>query len=370
MCRCEECYSKYSTQKKVHDTRVGIKITNIGRVSEHFMTLTWDDGHTGLVARTDRGAYGPAPIPSIMDKYYDLVMRRPHARELWRGDEKEEVGEYFNYADVIASDEKVREFLAHFMKYGIVLMNGIPDDKPTLDIINLEMEAGPMRSTIYDEPDIVSYRHDPNNIAYSEEALQAHTDLTYYMQNPPIFVFRCHGNTCQGGESFYADTMAAMAIVREERPDYFEILAKVPVFSRYGPPGTNRYMVSYGTVVEKCGEELVGVRDQMWSLDDYEMEKRLTVEERKAWWEAYSFYRTKIDPPSNRLVRKLVKGEMAIIDNKRVLHGRNSFTATPGDVRIFDTSYADWSHFGRRLLDPSVHSDPPAFLELEEHRGY
>jgi len=181
LCRCEDCFGKHSHQTGLPDAQAEVRVTGIGPVSEHYLSLSWDDGHEGIVARTTRGAHGPEPLPSLLEKYYDLTMRRSTALELWKGQEKES-GKMFPYHDVIASDQNTRDFLAHFMRYGIGSISHVPADVNTLDVVNRDMKAGPMRNTIYNAPDVVELKADAINAAYTTNALQGHTDLAYYDQ--------------------------------------------------------------------------------------------------------------------------------------------------------------------------------------------
>ena len=68
----------------------GVKVTDIGKVSEHchYVSLTWSDGHTGLVARTIRGEYGPEPVIAQTR----LVGRAPVGGRSAVGERRSEIG--------------------------------------------------------------------------------------------------------------------------------------------------------------------------------------------------------------------------------------------------------------------------------------
>ena len=185
MCRCETCFGKHSHQKTGQPFRTGnlhpgVKVTDIGKVSEHYVSLTWSDGHTGLVARTIRGEYGPEPVPTILDKYLDLSMRYNRCQEFWSA-KTDQNSKVFDYNTVISSVGNIRDFLAHYMIHGIGFLTGIPADKEMLDIIT-DLKCGPIRETIFGGVDVVRFKPNPANAGYGSGSLAGHTDLNYYYQ--------------------------------------------------------------------------------------------------------------------------------------------------------------------------------------------
>ena len=157
-----------------------MKVTDIGKVSEHYVSLTWSDGHTGLVARTIRGEYGPEPVPTILDKYLDLSMRYNRCQEFWSA-KTDQNSKVFDYNTVISSVGNTRDFLAHYMIHGIGFLTGIPADKEMLDIIT-DLKCGPIRETIFGGVDVVRFKPNPANAGYGSGSLAGHTDLNYYYQ--------------------------------------------------------------------------------------------------------------------------------------------------------------------------------------------
>ena len=94
-------------------------------------------------------------------------------------------------------------------------------------------------------------------------------------------------NTVEGGDSFWVDTFSAISEVREERPDYFDILCRVPIYHRFTPPGTDRYVRSHHTLVTMLGEDIYQISDNPWSTDTPLATYTLDLETRRQWWEAY-----------------------------------------------------------------------------------
>ena len=173
-------------------------------------------------------------------------------------------------------------------------------------------------------------------------------------------------NTVEGGDSFWVDTFSAISEVREERPDYFDILCRVPIYHRFTPPGTDRYVRSHHTLVTMLGEDIYQISDNPWSTDTPLATYTLDLETRRQWWEAYLYYRAKVEDQSRWIMRKLEGGQVVVLDNFRVYHGRKEFQRTEqGQERVVGTAYVNWNHLQRVLLSP-VEAEP-GFLETEKH---
>jgi gamma-butyrobetaine dioxygenase len=67
-----------------------------------------------------------------------------------------------------------------------------------------------------------------------------------------------------------------------------------------------------------------------------------------AFYRAYRGYMAKTRDPKYRLTLKLRAGEMVVFDNRRVLHGRESFDPSTG-ARHLHGCYVDRGEFSSRL---------------------
>ena len=183
MCRCEECFGKFAHQIKnlppIGNTLPGIKVQEIGKLSEHYLSLKWTDGHEGLISRTIRGDFGPGKIESRVRKWLDLTRRKNSEQEFWRAP-NEEVKKIWDYSWVVSSGDNTREFLVHYIKYGIALMNGVPAGLKMEDIIFEGLKMGPLWASCYDLVDYVRFKPDPTNLGYGSGQLPLHLDLPYY----------------------------------------------------------------------------------------------------------------------------------------------------------------------------------------------
>ena len=191
MCRCERCFGKFAHQIQnlppVGNAFPGIKVEEIGKLSEHYVSLRWSDGHEGLIARTIRGDFGPGKIESRVRDWLDLARRKNSEQEFWRTP-NEEVKKFWDYSWVVSSVDNTREFLVHYMKYGIALMNGVPAGLKMEDIIFEGLKMSPLWASCYDLVDYVRFKPDPKNLGYGSGQLPLHLDLPYYYAVTKLYV--------------------------------------------------------------------------------------------------------------------------------------------------------------------------------------
>jgi len=258
----------------------------------------------------------------------------------------------YDYNELIADDSKMRLFLGHFMKYGHGLIKNTPVDKGISTIID-EMKCGPIWETKFGKVDTVTYRADPTNQAYGKHYLAPHIDLPYYTQPPAAYFFYCQANEFDGGESIWVDSFPIIDKMRKEKPEHFEILTTVETSFRSFSPTPGWHMAGSYPTIEMNKNDIYRVRDLFFARDEYQMVKDLDSETREKWWDAYHWFRGEIDNPDRRFNLKLQAGDLVIIDNWRVFHGRYAIKVEDDDIgkrRIMNSVYVDWNHLQDRML--------------------
>ena len=102
-----------------------------------------------------------------------------------------------------------------------------------------------------------------------------------------------------------------------------------------------------------AGEEISGIRDYPFAFNFYSTTRHLDLEKRKKWWEAYAWYRRRVDDPERWFVRRLEAGQMAMLYGKRVMHARKEYRKTsPEQGRTIMTAYCSFSNIQNLLLLP------------------
>ena len=101
MCKCEACYGRFSHQRTGLPYRgitfSDVKISDVGKTSDNYVSLKWSDGHEGVIARNKRGNFGPDPINSRVEKWFDLTCRRNSAQKFWSSPD-EDVTKCWDYS--------------------------------------------------------------------------------------------------------------------------------------------------------------------------------------------------------------------------------------------------------------------------------
>ena len=173
-------------------------------------------------------------------------------------------------------------------------------------------------------------------------------------------------NTVEGGESFWADSFAAIKTMSEQRPDLLEVLKSVPVTYRYSPPGSGVLQLTHHPIVRMSGKDIWQTVDHLWSLDTAQFTQDEDLETRRRWWEAFLYYRELVENQDSWFMKRLNGGEFVITDNWRVYHARREFEMTaPDQERIVSTSYMDWNSMANRVLSPQ--KGDYIFLEIDQH---
>ena len=194
-----------------------------------------------------------------------------------------------------------------------------------------------------------------NNVAYTSTALCPHQDMAYYESPPGMQLLHCvaNGSGVIGGESTLADALAAAYQLREVRPESFECLVQCPVTfvkQRDGACMTYRrpHIVLDGG--SWCGNtskndmfdrEITAV---FWS-PPFEGPTYLPPGQVDKYYKAYADFERILNGSSgtsddgNDLDRyaneftwehKLNPGEMLVFNNRRMVHGRRSFSSAEG----------------------------------------
>ena len=141
----------------------------------------------------------------------------------------------FSHPAVMTSDSARLEWLTVLRDYGVAMLEQVPDE------MNAARSAAEtiafLRRTNFGEEFSVKSKPNPNNVAYTAEELQLHTDLPNREMPPGAQFLHCLQNESEGGESVFADGFRAAEILREEHPDDFALLTKWPLPVSLSRPG-------------------------------------------------------------------------------------------------------------------------------------
>ena len=217
--------------------------------------------------------------------------------------------------------------LTDFIELGFIMVHGTPTQ--TDSILTIAQRFGFVRTTNFGAFFEVYSRPDSSDLAYRPVALGPHTDNPYRTPVPGIQLLQCLQNETSGGLSTLVDSLAVAAHLREEDPEGFALLSRVPVRYEYRDATTE--LVAVKPMIELDGRgEMTGVHYSP-RLDDIPL---MSDADTRRYHRARKRLGTLFEDPQYELRFRLGPGEMMMFDNNRVLHGRTSFNPTEGHRQL------------------------------------
>ena len=269
---------------------------------------------------------------------YDRQDRREPG---WTGPEVERWdGRFLNdvpresWTEVTTDRRALGRWLAAVRRYGFAVMTDTPVEPGTL--CKVAELFGYVRETNYGRWFEVRAEVNPDNLAYTNLGLQAHTDNPYRDPVPTLQILACLENSVEGGESIVVDGFKVVERLKAENPKGFALLSgHAARFDYEGSAGVRlrakRPMVELGP-----DGELIALRFNNRSLA---AATDVPYEDMADYYAAYRRFAELIEDPAMEVTFKLRPGELFIVDNTRVLHARKSFSGT--GKRWLQGCYAD-----------------------------
>jgi [2-(trimethylamino)ethyl]phosphonate dioxygenase len=294
------------------------------------------DGLLVRFAPEDHGAMFPASW--LHARRYDRPAR---AERGWTGDavtlwDRTLQGEVpaGSYPSVSADREALGEWLAAVRRYGFAVLRDVPRTSGSLcDVAAL---FGYVRETNYGRWFEVRAEVNPNNLAYTNLGLQAHTDNPYRDPVPTLQLLSCLENSVEGGESVVVDGFTVAQRLRQEDPGAFELLSSHPARFEYAGSQGVRLAAKRPMIEVGPDGEMIAIRFNNRSAAPI---VDVPYERMQAYYAAYRRFATILEEESLEVTFKLMPGELFIVDNTRVLHARKSFASS--GQRWLQGCYAD-----------------------------
>ncbi|EKD03941.1 hypothetical protein A1Q2_01765 [Trichosporon asahii var. asahii CBS 8904] len=193
------------------------------------------------------------------------------------------------------------------------------------------------------------------DLAYSNQALPAHTDTAYFTDPAGLQIFHCLKDG-EGGETLLVDSFYAARELQARDPKAYETLSSLAVpFHASGNEGTLlRPPISQPVLRHDHLGNLIQAR---WNNEDRcVLGEGWTPNEIREWYRAARAFENIVTSASTEYWSKLTPGTLVVIDNWRVMHGRAAFT---GERRMCGAYVGadDWKS-RRRALSRQLY--PPA----------
>jgi gamma-butyrobetaine dioxygenase len=243
-------------------------------------------------------------------------------------------------SNILDDDAVLEEWLATLVEFGLCRLINTPTD---LDFVGrLVAHVGPIRDSNFGPVWSVRAKPDPDSTAYTGLDLGQHTDLPT-REVPPGFQFlHCVENTVAGGWSRMSDGLAVAEAIRAEHPEAYEALTTLEwVFCNRASDAEHRWI---GPLIDH------GSKRQPLTLRAFYPVRTAPHMDQADIPRAYDSLRvfaTMARDPRFQLVFPFRPGDIACFDNRRILHGRDSFESAGS--RHLRGCYADHDDFYSKL---------------------
>ncbi|POS86425.1 hypothetical protein EPUL_003498 [Erysiphe pulchra] len=237
----------------------------------------------------------------------------------------------FDFTQYISGSKTFHEAIRSIKRWGIVFLTGVPECEEAVE--KIASLVGPLRNTFYGKTwDVVSVNQ-AKNVAYTNKYLGLHQDLLY-MENPPgLQLLHCLKNNCNGGESLFCD---AFKVAGQLSASDYDILSREKIHYHYEKAGES-YQRSHPVLEVEPEDQKDKDGLQMPSAVNYSPPFQAPFASNfhnsnfKDFVRSLGRFVQGVESPKNVIKYKMVPGECVIFNNRRILHGRESFEVQAGE---------------------------------------
>ena len=312
-----------NTQQRLFDPtelQKNVKIESLN-ISHDSLEITFSDGvHTKLT------------INNILKEFSNINDVKYIKKIKWDSSLKDLNN--FEFNENFFETEEMYKALIDFYQYGFVIFKKVPTKNDF--IVKFANSIGSIRRTNFGEFFNVKSKPNPNDLAYTSLPLAPHTDNPYRNPVPCIQILHCIENKVSGGLSTLVDGYTVTEQLKKDFPDYYKILTEIKV----------RFQFIDRSVVLEDWAEMIQL-DENGKFKQVRFSPRLDfvplMEKEKL--DLYYSARKKISELYNsdkyRIEFKLLSGDLLMMDNHRLLHGRTTYNANEGN-RFLQGCYIDY----------------------------
>ncbi len=310
-----------------HDSATSITAASIDEAGAVLVWFDSDDEpcifHPGWLRHVARGMHTPASwLPTL---------------RWWTAADFSEPPTHHG-PDLLHDDDAFAPWINDLVSVGMVRLSDLPDDPDVL--LELAARIGAVRDTnfgaIWDVKADVTLAGNAvtNSTANTNLRLGPHTDLPT-RETPPGFQFlHCFRNGAQGGASTMADGAAVAAAPKVDPPSHYDALTTLHrVFFNCGPGIDHRWS---GPLIDlgRSGSPLT-----LRAFYPVRGFPDMAPEDLPRGYEAMAYFSTLAASDRFQITYPFHAGDMVSFDNRRILHGRDPFSA--GGARHLRGIYID-----------------------------
>ncbi len=313
-CTCGDC--RHESGQRLLDTRSLADDLVIAEASvDGTVNVRFSDGHASSFEEGWLRGYASGGVP--------------RQRRLWNAELQSDLP-VARYADVATGAAALRDWLASVDELGFAVLTGCGTEPGT--VTRVAELFGYVRETNYGRLFDVKTVVNPTNLAYTGLALGAHTDNPYRDPTPTLQLLHCLASSAEGGENTLVD---GFRVAHDLSVEDFELLNGCALTFRYADAETELETEAPVITADVRGD-VQSVHYNTRSVQPFRLPDDIVGE----YYEAYQRFGRMLDSDDYRIRLKLEPGDLFIVDNLRVLHGRTGYTASSGE-RHLQGCYAD-----------------------------
>ena len=319
-----------STQQRLFDPtqlQENIQIKNLSLCND-FLEVNFNDGASTKIAVID-----------IFKEFSSINEIKQIEKIKWDFSFSEQ--NTFEFDENLFETEEMYKALINFYQYGFVIFKNVP----TRDnfIVKFANSIGSVRRTNFGEFFNVQSKLNPNDLAYTSLNLAPHTDNPYRNPVPCIQILQCIENEVSGGLSTLVDGYTVSEKLKQEFTDYYKILTEIKI----------RFQFIDQTIVLEDWAEMIQL-DESGNFKQVRFSPRLDFvplidkEKLELFYSARKKLSELYNSENYKIEFKLLPGDLLMMDNYRLLHGRTKYDASEGN-RFLQGCYIDYDSTEGRL---------------------
>ncbi|CAO3664406.1 unnamed protein product [Umbelopsis ramanniana] len=319
-CRCPNCYHPQTRQRLVDTFAIPVDIKPRSvQTNERGLHIVWDnDEHESVYewAWLKNHSYNP-PLQGKAE----LTSPKPVVWDAGIANAPPVV----QYEEVMTTKAGLAKWLDNIEVYGFSFVDGVPVSLEATE--KLARHICFIRESHY-SPGLWDFTSDlaHADTAYTDLALKAHTDTTYFSDPVGLQMFHKLEFDGTGGESLFVDGFKVAQNLKEQHPKAYETLStlRIPTHSA----GDEKVMIVPTPREQSILNHLPGgtLYQIRYNNDDRSTLSNLTASQVDEFYDALRKWNEELTSDRNQYWESLEPGRVVVFDNWRVLHGRASFT--------------------------------------------
>ncbi|KAI1318171.1 hypothetical protein EDD11_007054 [Mortierella claussenii] len=351
-CPCPECIHP-STRQKLHaSSQVPLDILPSSHEAlPEGLEITWSKGLEDVgdwedPAKSQPGHTSLYPWEMILGSYggtpteHRASTRMNHQPILWDEQLMKDKVLWLDYEEYMNTPQGLYKGLKHLQDYGLFFLENVPttDD----EVATAAQRIGHLRHTFYGRTWDVKSVPNAKNVAYTNLNLGLHMDLLYLEAPPGLQLLHSLENSVPGGTSIFMDSFKAVELLKQNYPEDYEILTKVPNTFHYRNADHHLHFNRTTIVVDPLNDALT-----VNYSPPFQGPLELPVEQMGGFYRALKRFAEYIERPDLQFRHTMRPGQCMVFANRRVLHARTAFDPTKGN-RHLKGCYVDLDMFKDR----------------------